>query len=131
MLAWGHRRGDDQLQPHGRRAIARSAFAERRDLACRPPRGAVHGLHCAPCLPDRSPRETAGASSARPLLEELAGWLLDGLGQPFHRRDPRVSFPRLDPADLGGVDATAGSDLLLAEAEPLAGGEQICAKTTD
>jgi hypothetical protein len=61
-------------------------------------------------------------------LEELVGRYLDSGGQAFHGRDARVSLACLDPADLGGVDAAAFGNLLLAEAELLAGCPQVGAE---
>ena len=53
--------------------------------------------------------------AASQLFEQLARAHLDRPGKPFHRRDARIPFPRLDPADLGRVDPTPVRNLLLAE----------------
>jgi hypothetical protein len=47
------------------------------------------------------------------LAKQLVRWNFHCRSQPFHRRDFRVALSPLDPADLGGMNATACGDLLL------------------
>lgn len=59
------------------------------------------------------------------LFEQLTGPHLNRSGKPFHRRDPGVPFPRLDPADLRRMDPTPVRHLLLTEFQFKAGCPQV------
>jgi hypothetical protein len=65
------------------------------------------------------------AAAQEELFEQPTGRQLDGGSELFHRRDLGVAFAGLDPADLGGVDAAAFSDLLLSQLEARAGFPQV------
>jgi hypothetical protein len=56
-------------------------------------------------------------AQARLLVEQPTGRQLDGGGEFFQRRDLRVAFAALDPADLPRLDAAALGDLFLGQAD--------------
>ena len=80
--------------------------------------------------PANRPASTAGSRSVAgdPLVEEAAGRELYCRGQFFYRRDLRVAFAALNPADLAGLNTAARRQLFLSELEVLAGRPQVGAK---
>jgi hypothetical protein len=62
------------------------------------------------------------------LVEQLSRWNLKGRRQFAKRRDLRVAFPRLDPADLSRVNATAFGYLLLRQSQLLASSTEVGAE---
>lgn len=61
-----------------------------------------------------------GGGPARSSAQQIAWRDFYGLGESLQRRDSRIALACLDPADLGGVDATAFGHFLLGQASLLA-----------
>lgn len=62
------------------------------------------------------------------LIEQPTGRHLDCTREFFHRRNLRVAFAPLDPADLSRLNAAAFGDLFLGQTKFLAGSPEVLAE---